>query len=53
MKRGQTRRTRDLLVTNGFPVHYVEIPNQDHNYPAISAVVDADVWNYISPYSLP
>lgn len=49
----QTRRTRDLLLTNGFPVHYVEIPNQDHNYPAISAYVDSDVWSYMSQFSLP
>ncbi len=48
----QTRRTRDLLLTNGFPVHYVEIPNQDHNYPAISGYVDTDAWAYMSKYSL-
>lgn len=49
----ETRRTRDLLISNGFPVHYVEIPNQDHNYPAISAYVNSDVWSYMSQYSLP
>lgn len=49
----ETRRTRDLLLTNGFPVHYVEIPNQDHNYPAVSGYVDSDVWAYMSQYSLP
>ncbi|MDQ2890442.1 MAG: hypothetical protein M3R65_07780 [Gemmatimonadota bacterium] len=49
----QTRRTRDLLVSNGFPVHYVEIPNQDHNYSAVSSYVNADAWAYVSGYSLP
>ncbi|HEY8312246.1 MAG TPA: dienelactone hydrolase family protein, partial [Gemmatimonadaceae bacterium] len=49
----QTRRTRDLLLANAFPVHYVEIPNQDHNYPAISGYVDSDVWTFMSKYSLP
>lgn len=49
----QTRATRDLLLSNGFPVHYVEIPNQDHNYPAISGYVNQDVWNFMSQYSLP
>jgi poly(3-hydroxybutyrate) depolymerase len=49
----QTRATRDLLLANGFIVHYVEIPNQDHNYPAISKWVNQDVWNFMSQYSLP
>jgi poly(3-hydroxybutyrate) depolymerase len=49
----QTRATRDVLVANGFTVHYVEIPNQDHNYPAISKWVNRDVWTFMSQYSLP
>ena len=49
----ETRRTRDLLLSNGFPVHYVEIPDQDHNYPAASAYVNSDAWAYMSRYSLP
>lgn len=49
----QTRATRDLLVANGFPVHYVEIPNQDHNYGAISGWVNQDAWKYMSQYELP
>jgi predicted esterase len=48
----QTRATRDLLVGMGFPVHYVEIPNQDHNYPAIAGWVNQDVWTFMSRYSL-
>jgi poly(3-hydroxybutyrate) depolymerase len=49
----QTRATRDLLLAKGFPVHYVEIPNQDHNYPAIAGRVNQDVWTFMSQYSLP
>jgi len=49
----QTRATRDLLLAKGFPVHYVEIPNQDHNYPAIAGWVNQDVWTFMSQYSLP
>jgi len=49
----QTRATRDLLLANGFPVHYVEIANQDHNYAAVSAWVNQDVWTFMSQYSLP
>jgi len=49
----QTRRTRDLLESHGFPVHYVEIPYQNHNYGAASATVNPDVWNFVSRYTLP
>lgn len=49
----QTRATRDVLLAHGFTVHYVEIPNQDHNYPAIAGWVNQDVWNFMSQYSLP
>jgi poly(3-hydroxybutyrate) depolymerase len=48
----QTRATRDLLLAKGFTVHYVEIANQDHNYPAIAKWVNQDVWNFMSQYSL-
>ena len=48
----QTRRTRDLLEQHGFPVHYVELQNQDHNYGAASVKVNADAWNFLSQYSL-
>jgi poly(3-hydroxybutyrate) depolymerase len=48
----QTRATRDLLLAKGFTVHYVEIPNQDHNYPAIAGWVNQDVWTFLSQYSL-
>lgn len=49
----QTRRTRDLLEKNGVVVHYVEIPNQDHNYGAAAATVNPDVWKFMSQYTLP
>jgi predicted esterase len=49
----QGRRTRDLLQANGFPVHYVEIPHQDHNYAAVANQVNTDVWTFFgqSPLS--
>lgn len=49
----QTRATHDLLLAPGFTVHYVEIPNLDHNYPAIAGRVNQDVWTFMSQYSLP
>ncbi len=49
----QTRATRDLLLANGFPVHYVEFANLGHDYGAVSAQVNQDFWNYASSFSLP
>jgi predicted esterase len=49
----QGRRTRDLLATNGFPVHYVELVNQDHNLATASAFILRDAWTYMEPYSTP
>ncbi len=49
----QSRRTRDLLLAHGFPVHYVEIPHQDHNYPAVANAIDADAWSFMSRSALP
>jgi poly(3-hydroxybutyrate) depolymerase len=49
----QTRRTRDLLASNGFPVHYVELKHQDHNYAAAGATVNPDAWSFMSQHSLP
>jgi dienelactone hydrolase len=49
----QTRATRDTLLGAKFPVHYVEMPDQDHNYAAASAVVNADLWTFMSAVTLP
>ncbi len=49
----QTRRTRDLLLANEFPVHYVELPRRDHSYGAVSSQVNADAWKFMSKFSLP
>jgi predicted esterase len=49
----QGRRTRDLLAANGFPVHYVELVNQDHNLATASAFVLRDAWTFMEPYSIP
>jgi len=47
------RRTRDLLMANGFPVHYVEIAHQDHNYGAIPERINQDAWHFMSKFTLP
>ena len=49
----QVRETRDLLVGHGFPVHYVEIANQDHGYMAVADQVNRDAWAYMSQTILP
>jgi predicted esterase len=49
----QGRRTRDLLAANGFPIHYVELSNQDHNLATASAFVVRDAWTYLEPSSTP
>ncbi len=49
----QTRATRDLLVSRGFPVHYVEIANQGHGYAAIAQTINRDAWAFMSSATLP
>lgn len=49
----QVRKTRDLLVANHFPVHYMELARQDHNYFSASSTVNADVWKFMGGVSLP
>ncbi len=46
-------RTRDWLLKNGFPVHYVELPHHDHNYYAVSDRINADAWQFLKTYQLP
>jgi poly(3-hydroxybutyrate) depolymerase len=48
----QAQATRDRLVASGFPVHFVVIPNQDHNYAAAAAFVNNDAWKFMSQYTL-
>lgn len=44
----QARGTRALLEGHGFPVHYTELPGQDHAYAPVSDRVNADAWAYLS-----
>lgn len=46
------QRTRNALLQKGFPVHYVEIPQQRHNYGANFRWVQQDSWNFMSGYAL-
>src|SRR5271165_529143 len=41
------RKTRDLLRKAGFPVHYVELENHDHNYYARADEINADAWKFL------
>jgi dienelactone hydrolase len=48
-----TRRTRDVLLANGFTVRYTEYPEQGHAFPPISERLQRDAWAFMSPYGLP
>lgn len=47
------RKTRNLLRKAGFPVHYVELENHDHNYYALSDEINEDAWRFLKENSLP
>lgn len=47
------RKTRDLLRKAGFPVHYVELENHDHNYYALSDDINSDAWKFLKDKRLP
>ena len=47
------RKTRDLLLKAGFPIHYVELANHDHNYYARSDEINSDAWKFFRKNSLP
>jgi predicted peptidase len=47
------RKTKELLLKEGFSVHYVELKKHDHNYYAISEQINADAWNFLKELRLP
>ncbi|MGO9650085.1 MAG: alpha/beta fold hydrolase [Terriglobales bacterium] len=49
----RVQRTRDLLRKAGFPVHYVELRDHDHNYYDLASEINADAWKFLSQYQLP
>lgn len=49
----RVQRTRDLLRKAGFPVHYVELRDHDHNYYDLAGQINADAWKFLSQYQLP
>jgi len=49
----RARQTRALLENKGFPVHYVELPGQDHFYLPVRDSVNDDAWRFLSKYRLP
>jgi len=48
----QARRTRDVLLAHGFPVHYVEIAQQHDFYSQNFAWVQQDSWNFMRNHAL-
>ncbi len=49
----KVRATRELLLANGFPLHYKELRGHDHNYGAISGKINSDAWEFLSKQRLP
>ena len=47
------RRTRDLLVTAGFPVQYEEIPGHDHQYELAADHINRAAWKFFEAHPLP
>ncbi len=50
---GKVRATRELLLANGFPLHYLELRGHDHNYGAMSGKINSDAWEFLSKQRLP
>jgi len=49
----QARRTRDLLVKNGFPLEYKELKGRDHNYWADADEINSSVCKFFDANPLP
>jgi dipeptidyl aminopeptidase/acylaminoacyl peptidase len=47
------RATRDALKSRGFPVEYVEMPGQTHNYLASAKEINAKAWEFFQKNPLP
>jgi poly(3-hydroxybutyrate) depolymerase len=47
------RKTRDLLLKSGFPVHYVALESHDHDYYAIADQINEDAWKFFESVHLP
>ena len=47
------RRTHDLLQSKGFPVHYTELKDHNHNYYAVAGRVNPDAWAFFKINPLP
>ncbi len=49
----RVRKTRDLLISAGFPVHYVELKKHGHDYYYLSDQINLDAWNFLKDKQLP
>jgi poly(3-hydroxybutyrate) depolymerase len=49
----QVRKTEALLRKSGFPLHYQEMPEHDHNYYDLADVINRDAWHFLEGYRTP
>lgn len=49
----QVRKTEALLRKSGFPVHYQEMPDHDHNYYDLASVINRDAWHFMEGFRAP
>ena len=49
----RVRKTRDLLVNAGFPVHYIELKKHGHDYYYLSDQINQDAWQFLKDKQLP
>ncbi len=49
----RVRKTRDLLINAGFPVHYTELKKHGHDYYYLSDQINEDAWNFLKNKQLP
>jgi poly(3-hydroxybutyrate) depolymerase len=47
------RKTKELLLQQGFTVHYVELKRHDHNYYALADQINDDAWSFLKDLRLP
>jgi dienelactone hydrolase len=47
------RATRDALKSRGFPVEYVEMPRQTHNYLRSAKEINGKAWEFLRKNPLP
>jgi poly(3-hydroxybutyrate) depolymerase len=49
----EVRATRDALKSRGFPVEYLEMPGQTHNYGRSAKEINGKAWEFLQKNPLP